>query len=153
MSTTRPIRAPAASAQSDRAAACTATGPQPVGSTVMIVASHGTEPRRSAVSSTGSTVPATAIALIATAVTIVPTSCPRREPGPSAAPAIVDSTLASRSVTMTATRPMIAGACPRRAPRAMRAANAIGRERLRRGQATRPPARRTPVSVVPAAAG
>jgi hypothetical protein len=125
VSAARPIRAPAATTQSALAAAWTATGPHPVGNTVRMVASHGTEPRRSAAPSTGSTVGATAIALIATAVTIVPTSCPRREPGPSAAPAIVDSTLASARVTMTATRPITAGTSPRRAPRAMSAANAI----------------------------
>ena len=125
VSTTRPASDPKTASQSPRAAACTATGPQPVGSHLSAFASHGTEPRRSAVSSAGSNVAATATTLSATAVTIVPTSCPRREPGPSTAPAIVDSTLASASDKMTAATATAVGAAPRPAARAMSAANAI----------------------------
>jgi hypothetical protein len=124
VSAARPARAAATTSQSARAAASTATGPHPVGSSLSPVSSHGTEPCRSAVTSAGSSVPATASALIATAVTIVPVSCPRREPGPSTAPATVHSTLARASVRMTAARPATAGTIPSRAPRAISAANA-----------------------------
>ena len=76
-------------------------------------------------SSAGSRVAATATTLSATAVTIVPTSCPRREPGPSTAPAMVDSTLASVSDNRTASTATAVGAAPRLAARAMSAPNAI----------------------------
>ena len=76
-------------------------------------------------SNAGSNVAATATTLSATAVTIVPTSRPRREPGPSAAPAIVDSTLARASDNRTPTTATAVAAAPTPTARAMSAQNAI----------------------------
>ena len=121
----RPRSGRAVIVQSARAAAATASGAQPEGSARSASDSHGAERSRSAVISVGASVPATASRLMPVAVTIVPASRPRREPGARSPPARIERTPVSSSDSRTPATPASAAARPACAPEAISAPSAI----------------------------
>ena len=112
LSAARPASGSATHSHCDREAASTATAAQPDGSTRTRAMSHGALRSRSAVTSQGRVIPATEMTLIASAVTMVPTSWPRRAPGPSMPPATVPATPTSTTVSTAPATPTIAAAIP-----------------------------------------